>query len=497
MPRPPVIGEYTPQVPVEEGMRRVIPEVSGASVAPELGEFGASLQRVATSEAANYTASALSQAQGQWVQQLQKSQESAAPGAPNFTPTFMQQYADYSKEAVKNAPNSLAARMLQQHLGEFGQQLQTRAMAFESQARTDHNVDVSKQSVDAAGNELMLDPSVFNQRLAQRSYLIDSMNLDPQTKEKLQTYAHTEMARYATLGAIQKDPYAAELELHSDKPGQPYTQYLTPELKQQMSQEADRVFRERVSDAERLHTMTVQQQKDQQDGILKQGLEMSESGQLSAGWINQHADILDHEQMKFLLDEARGKQDHVQSNLHVYSDLLTSANDGQDVRDDAQRALFNGQLSKDDYTRIVGASGKDKQPWVKQGFDYISTALKPSQMDPDPSRPLSLANAQNEWQDWISDHPKATPKDAESEYQGIVKRYQLVDTSKTMLTLPVPQYLVGSRTQPDIAATETATVKAFQSGQISQDEFYRQAALLQQWGAIAKPQKKDNAGSGK
>lgn len=478
MPHPVPIGEYQEQVPVEEGLRRIIPSRTGVSVGPGLEDVGESLQSVAKSEAANYSLQTLSKAQSDWTQQLKDRQEQAAPGAPGFTTAVMGDYNKYVKDAVKNAPNAIAGRFLQQRLAEFGTHLANQSINFEAEARQSHNETVAKQAADSTAVEIQDNPSVFPQRLSERQAAIDTMNLEPQVREKLHQYTQQTLSHFAVMGDINRDPYAASLMINDPK-AEGYYQNLTAEQRQSLLDHADRVLHQRVADAERVHSLAKQEQEDNSNKLLKQGIIMSTNGQLSASWVIGHSASLEPSAMKYLLDEASGKK--IESDLHTYANLLDAVGRGQDVREDARNALFAGQLSKEDYTRITDKAASEVPNSYKKGIQYIQTGLKPGDLNPDPAHTLSLANAQNDFQDWYKNNPKATDDEVQTQAQNIVKRYQLVDTSQMMLGLHSPQFLVGTRTQPDIQATKKATVKALNDGQINRDEFNKQAALLQQW----------------
>lgn len=478
MPRPVPIGEYQEQVPVEEGLRRIIPSRTGASAGPGLENLGDSLQKLAQSEAANYSLQALSNAQANWTQQLKDRQEQAAPGAPGFTTALMGDYDKYVKDAVKGAPNTMAGKFLQQRLTEFGSHLANQSINFEANARQSHNEDVAKQAADSTSVELQADPSVFQQRLAERSAAIDTMNLEPQVREKLHQYTTQTLSHYAVMGDIDRDPYGTMQKL-TDPKAQGYYQNLTAEQRAGLMTHADQMLHQRVADAERVHMLAKQEQQDNSDKLLKQGIIMSTQGNLAPSWVIGHATSLEPSAMKYLLDEASGKKQ--ESDLRTYANLLDAVGRGQDVREDARDALFAGQLSKEDYTRITDKAANEVPNSYKKGLQYIQTAMKPGDLNPDPAHTLSLANAQNDFQDWYKVNPKATDDEVQAQSQNIVKRYQLIDSSQVMLMLKSPEFLVGTRTQPDIQATKKATYQALQNGQINRAQFDAQAALLQQW----------------
>lgn len=483
MARPVPIGEYQPQIPVEEGLRRIIPQRSGISTGPALQEFGESLQKVAQSEAAQYATQTLSKAQSDWTQHLIERQESAQPGAPGFTQSLMKDYQDYVGKTVKDAP-SLAGRMLSQQLTMFGHQLSQKALLFEANARQAHNETTAKDSIDSTSAELMNDPSVYSQRVTERQTLINGMNLDPQVKEKLSDYAQHAMAAFSVRGDINRDPYSAMLALQ-DKEAKGYYSNLTAEQREQLMDHADRMLHQRVSDAERVHQIAKQEQQEASDGLLKQGIVMSTRGQLTPAWVVQHANTLEPSALKYLLEDSAGGK-KVESNLHLYTDLWNRVGQGQDVRAEATDAVLSGQLSKDDYNRITEKNISEIPNSFKRGMQYIQTAGKVSELEPDPAKTQTLANMQNDFQDFFRANPKATDKDVQAEAIDIVKRYQLVQSDKNLLMLPVPRFFVGTRAQPNVEASQAALVKAFQAGQVPRDDFDRQAALLDKWQAAAK-----------
>lgn len=483
MAHPVAIGDYESQVPVEEGLRRIIPNRTGASIGPGLESLASSAQQLAQSEAANYSLQALSKAQSEWTQQFHDRTLNAQPGAPNFTPQLMGDYDKYVKDTVKGAPNQMAGRYLQQRLTEFGTHLAGQAISFEAGAKQSHNEDVAKQAADMTANELQGNPAVFGQRLAERLSAIDSMQMEPQAKEKLADYTKQTLSHFAVQGDIDRDPYGTMQKLTNPK-SEGYYQNLTAEQRNALMDHADRMLHERVADAERVHSLAKQQQEDNSNNLLKQGIVMSTKGTLTPQWVLSHVNTLEPNAMKYLLDAAAGKE--AKSDPKVYSDLLVRAAQGQDVQNDITSAFTDGQLSKEDFTRLTDKAVSEFPNSYKRGINYINTAGKVSELEPDPAKAQTLANMQNDFQDWFRKNgQQATDKEVQQEAIDVVKRYQLVRADQNLLTLPVPQFGLGkgTRAAPDVQGAKQALVKALKEGGISRDDFNRQAALLQKWEA--------------
>lgn len=497
MARPVAIGDYESQVPVEEGLRRIIPSRTGASAGPGLEDLAAGAQRLAQSEAANYSLQALSKAQADWTQQFHDRTLNAQPGAPNFTPQFMGDYEKYVKDTVKAAPNQMAGRILQQRLTEFGNSLARQSLSFETDAKQAHNEQVVKQSADMTSVELQNDPSNYPQRLAERLSAINSMQMEPQAKEKLADYTKQTLSHFAVMGDINRDPYQAGLKLNDPK-ATGYYQNLTAEQRQSLMTHSDQVLHQRVADAERVHQLAKQEQQDNSDKLLKQGIAMSQQGSLSAGWVLGHSQTLEPNAMKYLLEAAAGKE--TQSDPHVYSDLLTRTVRGEDTRSDIQSAFTDGLLSKEDFTRLTDKGSTEFPNSYKRGVSYINTAGQVSELQPNPAKAQTLANMQNDFQDWFKKNGgQATDKEVQQEAIDIVKRYQLVDADNFYYTLPVPSTGLGrgSKGAPDLPGAKKDLVKALQEGRIDREDFNKNAALLQKWQAVFETTQKNKAAAAK
>lgn len=217
----------------------------------------------------------------------------------------------------------------------------------------------------------------------------------------------------------------------------------------------------------------------QADAVMKQGLTLQQGGGLSAAWVFQHQDSLKAHELKFMLDQASGKG--AETNPMVYAPLLTRMSKGEDVRDEANAALARHDLSLSDYTKLVEGAGKDRPNSVKAGSTYIEQALQTDLLNPDPAKATSKANALSDFEAWTNDNPKATADQSMREAKSLAGRYLIINPEQSILTLPVPHYLSGSRVAPNMDKTEAATMTAFQNGEISAQELERQARLAKQW----------------
>ena len=207
----------------------------------------------------------------------------------------------------------------------------------------------------------------------------------------------------------------------------------------------------------------------------------TQPGGVSAAYVNSKRFQLEPAAYELSLKLASGKE--AITDAPTYLALLNRQSHGEDVRDDTMHAAAQGLLDKQDAGKLLESSGKEMPEFYKRGHDYIATAGQVSQLEPDPAKTQTLANMQNDWFNDVKQHPEwaQDPAKAEADFRGIVSRYQLVKADQNLLTLPVPHYFQGTRIQPDIQASKQATVKALENQEIDENEFNKQAFLLQQW----------------
>lgn len=480
--RPVPIGEITPTVPVEEGLRRVIPERSGASIGSAVSDLGNATARVAQSEGANYAAQALGDAQQKWTQELVQRQQSAPAGAPNFAGGVMQDYTKYVQDTVKGAPNGEAGNFLQQRLNAFGTQLFEKSAIFEAQQRQDHNVSVAQQSIDSAGSELMTSPENFTTRLAERRELIGAMNMDGNVREKLVDQATQSMARAATLGAITKDPYTAINELQSPTPQNLYTKVLDPAMRQQLIAHADEMLHQRVSDAERIEAIQDKQERQNASAALSSLIVQSQSpAGLSMADVLKKAPLFSHDPaaLESAISLASGKS--VETDVHTYLPLLQRAISGQDVSDDVM--LHAGRdLSKEDSARLLTMGDKGLPTAAKQGADTVNGMFRQGVLDKyDEAFERRHMNAMNDFYTWARVNQNASPQEAVAQANSIATSYSMAHLSEFVMKSPKPMFAVGSGFQMNPDATAAATAQAEVAHQISHDVAVKQMALISQW----------------
>lgn len=478
----PQIGEYQPRTSASVGFP--VPEMRASNVGAGIASVGAEIQNIQDQDNATKATQLLATAQSDWITNLERRKETAQPGAPNFTPDLMKEYDAYTAKAVQQAKGTEARRFLQERLLSFGTDLQQRALQYEAGERASNNTNIAKSSIDAAGTEVMTSPSAFAPRLAERRALIDAMPFTPDAKRELKDYAQKSLSKFAVIGQINSDPYATMAQLASANPTDLAIRALDPEVRMQLFDHADAMTRQRLADAEGLQRMQDHQLVLTERDTAKTGDELLSRMQLSGKWIEANRNNLDPQDYRYFYNALKGDQAasrNEKSDPTVYSDLIDRAHQGQDVRDEARRAMVNHRITIESYDKINNETDASRPNWFKRGTEFISTSAAVSQLNPDPAAAQRKADMLDDWQDWANRNPKATDEQAHTAYHKLVHEYAIIDTSGLTLTKRAPTYLVGSRNMPNIEATEDATVAAHARGEIDDLEFARQAQLIKDW----------------
>jgi hypothetical protein len=220
-------------------------------------------------------------------------------------------------------------------------------------------------------------------------------------------------------------------------------------------------------------------QKLASDQLSKQGDELLANGKLTAEWIAQHSKALEANEVRYFYKSLSGGEESA-TNSKVYADLYLRATSGEDVRDEARKALVEDHdLSRSDFTRIASVYDTQVGGDYKRGVQYITETLKPSELEKDPAGHQSLAYALRDYGDWHEQHPNATLKESQSAANEIANHYRIVPEGKTALMMPAPLYLVGTRSAPDFPATVARYQTAVKAGEITGSAAEAEALRIQ------------------
>jgi hypothetical protein len=301
-------------------------------------------------------------------------------------------------------------------------------------------------------------------------------NLSFAEKNALLTKFDTDASEASIRRDMLADPEGAEIKLaRGDYPR------LSGESQaiwaQRVSSAAYTAQQRRLAEEDRTLRLSDKAKKQRSDALSKQGDALLSQNQLTPAWIHAHTDDLDPNDVRYFYSKLTGGSGDAPRDSMRYADLRERSGRGDDVRDDARKALHEGAIRPTDYDRILGEVEAARPTWYRRGSEYISTYAAVSELNPDPSAAASKANMLDQWNDWANAHPKASETEAKNSYQDIVEHNSLVQLNG----LPTPREAVGSRLNLDIDASEAATVKAFKEGRMDPATFQREAALLSRW----------------
>ena len=344
-------------------------------------------------------------------------------------------------------------------------------------SKLQENKDLAIQSQDEPTRVGVLQSSVALVQGAMEKQLIDheqAARLLPQVKDD-----HAE-ASLLTLTPIPR--ISALLNQEGT------TSFLSEEKRQAMlkSAVAELEADEREARARESYAYTLEQRALQRmyDETAKTGDELLSSGNLSVDWIKANRDSLSDEDYRYFLKTLSGGSST--TDVYVYSDLRQRAADGEDVSGEARQELQSGRLKLSDYDKLVRRSEENRgvsslPNWFQRGEQYIKTALRVSDVNPDPASAQRQAEAIDDWQEWTIANPDATPEDARKRYQQIVNERQLLEWEDMVIVMKTPRYAVGGRMNMDLEQTIAQTVAARESGELTEDEFLEQSELIEKW----------------
>lgn len=219
--RPVAIGDYEPRVPVEEGLRRVIPERTGANIGgglESLGEAGQQLaQNMQKQDAASFVGPQLAKlrvAAEQHFLNASQSPQDALDKAGGFTPMVMNGFQQTAQDSLKDAPNALAKRLMQNGIANVSAELQERSMrqdvAIRTQAKVSGAVDAAKMTATA----VELNPDSWENAGREQLEAVQHLGLDPETTNKLANHIHETVTEAAGNGYAKLYPQQTLLKLH-------------------------------------------------------------------------------------------------------------------------------------------------------------------------------------------------------------------------------------------------------------------------------------------
>lgn len=259
-------------------------------------------------------------------------------------------------------------------------------------------------------------------------------------------------------------------------------------IRERYQNRAQEFIREQVSVADMRDRQSERAIREQREATGRTLWKLDADGQLTRDWLDKNSGALSKDDYKAGLN-ALQNPDPPADDRPLYADLSARVY-REDIGRDLQAAYLGGRLKKATFAELrnINASERNQdQPKseYQQSLRDITEKLGPIPGVSDETAGARLANARRVFDDFVR-KPKADgslPTDSEVRRQAveIIERFQVLDWDKLTSTMMRPKFLVGTRQQPNLDATDAATMKALDEGRITAEEAAREAELLDQW----------------
>lgn len=198
------------------------------------------------------------------------------------------------------------------------------------------------------------------------------------------------------------------------------------------------------------------------DQVAKDGWDLISQGQMSPEWLTENRATLDSTDYKALIqaNQSGGSKDASDLVADAYQKLYV---DGEDVSGDVIHGLRNHTISPDTARGLLEENKQTqgiKSPKMA-AKEFITTWLKPGELNPAPGAPERLAGAMAEFDETMRTNPKLGAGEVKKLANDIVRRYSIVNRDQITVTLPTPKYAVGERNTFDIPKTKAAIARAY------------------------------------
>ena len=170
------------------------PDANAGAIGRGLQQVGQGLQnlavgqlRIDTENGKAWAAQAGGEADLTWTQRFKQFQETAKPGAANFTRDVLKDFDPYADELLKTAPDEFSKRFLSEKLSSIRQNLGREAIRFEATESQNNRIFSIEDGITKSAQAVALNPNpAFAQTIiGQNDAIIDSMWLSPTKKEQL------------------------------------------------------------------------------------------------------------------------------------------------------------------------------------------------------------------------------------------------------------------------------------------------------------------------
>ena len=195
---------------------RRIPLSAGQSSLGELGrglqQAGDILARKEERDSALLAEKELASARADWTRTLRDRQQTAAPGAPKFTDTFLGEFDTWRQDALEGMPTSRSRKLFDLGAERLRANLTGQASAFEATAFTQYAVKTTQQTLEDNINAVRADPTQLADVLEQNTRVVESLNIPGNKKAELTAWQSEQAAFAAVSGELDQVETVSDAE---------------------------------------------------------------------------------------------------------------------------------------------------------------------------------------------------------------------------------------------------------------------------------------------
>lgn len=190
---------------------------AGQNVARAVGQWGETVYNVQEQErrlleqqreddATAWASQSLATFRAQRTEDYIKRTETAEAGAPNFTPTILDDFDVGAKDLIAKAPTPRSKAMMELRLTDLRSSLAQDAMRFEADSRSKWRMDQAGQAIDQAAVAVLLDPTQYDAALGEQYALLGQYELHGDAMTKARGMAVGKMSAAAVTGMVRMAP---------------------------------------------------------------------------------------------------------------------------------------------------------------------------------------------------------------------------------------------------------------------------------------------------
>jgi hypothetical protein len=437
----------------------------------------------------------LAQARADWGVKLAERKASAEPGAPEFAPSLLKDYDEWSakttEQAKGRAQGELAAR-----LKVIRADLAGDALAFETGARTEWAKSQITGALENGRTAVFSAPQHFESALGEQLGILEKTKLPAPVKAGLERQIRQGLTEAYVAAQVERDPGGMARKLG---PGQTdaVVSQLSLEDRRRLYAKAESEVKQRASDARAEMSIKLQMEeraariaeKNERKARAERELGLTVgllAGQTTPAEIMQAGKLrqLGADQVRTLMSLSRQEGEGF-DDWRIAADLRIRANSGEDVLRDALQARQAGAISSRTLSTITDEVQQQRQSGgafaredVKSARKQLEEILLDGQnMFTGIKAPTAekVARADDMFRRRMMDDPTADPVKVRDQVLQTFKGGAMDETA-----LPKSRFLVGTPRQPDIAASTARLQEALAAGRITQAEFLNEFEAIEE-----------------